>query len=346
MAASERLWHGAQRYIVRMTSGSRLRYLSAADVLAAMPTPQDQLRLAERTLRALAGSADLPPKIGVHPRPAASFAHAMPAWLGAAGPGAASDLLGIKWVAGFPDNRMLDIPAIHATLLLSDASTGQLRAIIDAGGITAVRTAAVSGVAIGRWAPTGLGRPASVAVVGAGVQGESHLRMLAEVLPGCSLRLHDRDTDRAARLAESARDRGVFAEVTTSTTAAAAITGADVVVTMVSFGPDRQLVPVDAFAAARLVVTVDYDMCLPAEVARNADLFLVDEAGQFLANRASGVFVGYPDPAGIIGEHLDTPPTIGRVVVSHLGVGLADVVFGDAVLAAAERAGRGTILPR
>ncbi len=311
-----------------------------------MPEIPDQLRLAERTLRALAHDADLPAKIGVHPRPDSSFAHAMPAWLRGPGPGATGDLLGIKWVAGFPANRTLDIPAINATLLLSDASTGELRAVLDAGGITAVRTAAVSGVAVARWAPTGLGRPLEIAVVGAGVQGESHVAMLATVAPGCSLRLHDRDAERAARLADIARARGTFHTVVTSDTAVDAISGADVVVTMVSFGPDRQQVPPDAFAAARLVVTVDYDMCLPAVVAREAELFLVDEVGQFLANRSGGVFVGYPDPVGIIGEHLDTPSVGGTIVVTHLGVGLADVVFGDAILAAAEREGRGVLLPR
>ena len=36
----------------------------------------------------------------------------------------------------------------------------------------------------------------------------------------------------------------------------------------------------------------------------------------------------------------------GRVVVTHLGTGLADVVFGSAILAAATARGLGSILPR
>ena len=138
----------------------------------------------------------------------------------------------------------------------------------------------------------------------------------------------------------------MFGDVSTRPTAEAAITGADVVITMVSFGPDRQTVPADAFAAARLVVAVDYDMCLPAAVARDSALFLVDETGQFLANRAAGVFAGYPDPAGIIGEHLDASRPDGTLVVTHLGVGLADIVFGDAFLRNAEERGLGLLLPR
>ena len=64
-----------------------IRFLSAVDVLAAMPDLDERLALAERTLTALVADAELPPKIGVHPRPDGSFAHAMPAHLrGAGGP--------------------------------------------------------------------------------------------------------------------------------------------------------------------------------------------------------------------------------------------------------------------
>ena len=47
-----------------------LRYLAAADVLAAMPDLDERLALAERTMTALVADAELPPKIAVHPRPA------------------------------------------------------------------------------------------------------------------------------------------------------------------------------------------------------------------------------------------------------------------------------------
>jgi ornithine cyclodeaminase/alanine dehydrogenase len=96
-----------------------------------------------------------------------------------------------------------------------------------------------------------------------------------------------------------------------------------------------------------LVVAVDYATMVAASVAREAALFVVDEGGQFLANRDAGQFDGYPDPAATLGEALlsGTPrPPAGRVVVTHLGVGLADVVFGDAIVRRAEAAGLGTLL--
>jgi ornithine cyclodeaminase/alanine dehydrogenase-like protein (mu-crystallin family) len=95
-------------------------------------------------------------------------------------------------------------------------------------------------------------------------------------------------------------------------------------------------------------VPVDYATYCAAEVAREADLFLVDHREQFLANRDAGLFDGYPDPAATLGEAIlaATPRPAGRVVVSHLGVGLADVVFGDAIVRRAESAGLGVELAR
>src|SRR5580765_3058610 len=86
-----------------------LRWYGAADVAAAMPEIEERLQRAELTMTALArpGASELPPKIAVHPRPDGSFAHAMPAYLRGVEPSGVDDLLGIKWIAGFPANRQL-----------------------------------------------------------------------------------------------------------------------------------------------------------------------------------------------------------------------------------------------
>src|SRR5690349_17862188 len=103
-----------------------LRYLDRAAVEASMPPVEERLRLAELTMRALAsGTAQLPAKIGISPRPADSFAHAMPAHLRASSTGtdATDDLVGIKWVLGFPTNNAIGVPAIHAIAILNDPTT-------------------------------------------------------------------------------------------------------------------------------------------------------------------------------------------------------------------------------
>jgi ornithine cyclodeaminase/alanine dehydrogenase-like protein (mu-crystallin family) len=326
-----------------------LRYLSGADVVEAMPSLPERLALAEAALRGLAEGAELPPKIGVHPRPEASFAHAMPALLPGAATDGSGDRLGMKWVSGNPANNAAGLAAIHGLLLLNDPVTTQPIAIMDAGPITAERTAATSGVAIRAFAPE-VGRATRVALVGAGVQGRSHVPVLGYVLPGADLVVYDRDPRRAASLAALASSTEGIGSASVANSAREAAAGADIVVTVASFVPprERQVMTEDWLTPHALVVPVDYATYCAAEVARGADLFLVDHTAQFLANRDIGNFDGYPEPTEMIGEALARGvrrPT-GRVVATHLGTGLADVVFGSAILEAAMERGLGTILPR
>lgn len=322
-------------------------YLSADDVRAAMPDLAERLRLAERTMTALVRDAELPPKIAVHPRPDGSFAHVMPAHLRGADPAGGDDLLGMKWIAGFPTNRQRSLPALHGLVLLVDPLSGVPRAILDAGPITAERTAAISGVAIARFAPSVVDRPVRVALVGAGVQGRSHVPVIGRVLPGTELTIFDRHPDRAERLVGVARETPGIGSAGPAADARAAIAVADVVVTAASFGGPGQLLTNDWLSPDALVVPVDYATYCAAEVAREAALFLVDQREQFLATRESGAFDGYPDPAATLGEAIlagTERPERGRVVVTHLGVGLADLVFADAIVRRADALGLGTSL--
>jgi ornithine cyclodeaminase/alanine dehydrogenase-like protein (mu-crystallin family) len=333
-----------------------LRYLSASDVLATLPRVEERLVLAERTLLALVADAELPPKFGVHPRPQASFGHAMPALLRGRSQDGGDDLLGMKWVVGFPSNVArsdpsgVTLPAISATVILNEATTGIPRAILDAGPITAHRTAAVSGVAIARWAAPVIDGPAHVAMIGAGVQARSHLLVLGHVLPGATLALCDRDLDRAESLAAEIGGGSFsatpFGGARVVVDPNETVEGADLVITMASFGPDHGIVDPGAFAPNATIVAIDYDVCVPAAIADRASLFLTDDRGQFLATRTGATFMGYRDPDAMIGEALrdGTQRPKGQVLVSHLGVGLADVVFADAILRAAEARGLGTPL--
>ncbi len=326
-----------------------LRYLAAADVVACMPTLPERLLLAERTLVGLAEGAELPPKIGVHPRPAGSFAHAMPAYLPGADADGSRDLLGMKWIAGVPGNIEAGLPALHALVLVNDPVTGVPRAILDGGPITAARTAAVSGTAVARWAPPAWGRAPRAAIVGAGIQGRAHVDVLGHLLPGVEIAVHDRDPDRAASLAGDAAGVPGIAAARAVDDAREAVAGVDVVVTCVSFGPVRQVMTEAWFASDALVVAVDYATSVAADVARAASIFVVDEEGQFRANRDAGLFEGYPDPAGILGTAIRDGwrrSASGRVLATHLGTGLADLVFADAILARAEERGAGILLAR
>src|SRR5436190_8930936 len=206
-----------------------LRWLNAAAVVAAMPPLSERLELAERTMVALLADAELPPKIAVHPRPTGSFAHAMPAHLRDREPVGAADLLGIKWIAGVPENRSAGLPALHGLVVLNDPATGVPVAILDAAPITAERTAAVSGVAIRLFAPPPKDSARRVAILGAGVQARSHLLVIGETLAGAHVEVFDRHPDRAAAVADEASRTAGIAEARAAASARHAVMGADVV---------------------------------------------------------------------------------------------------------------------
>ena len=327
-----------------------LRWLSASDVVAAMPPISERLALAERTMVALAtaGGAEMPPKLAIHPRPAASFMHAMPAML--RGTDLFGDRLGMKWVAGFATNNEIGLAGISALVIVNDPATGIPLAIMDGGPITAQRTAAVSGVALQRFKPVVSGRPVRAALIGAGVQGRSHLPVFGHTVPGVELHLFDPDPRRSNALAEEARATVGIGSVVVEQSARDAIDGADVVLTAAAFGPpeDRQQMTNAWLSPGATVIPIDYATYCAAEVAEQAALFVVDERGQYLANRDAGNFDGYPDPGATLGEAIlaGTPRPEGRVVITHLGVGLSDVVFSDAILKSAEARGLGMELPR
>jgi ornithine cyclodeaminase/alanine dehydrogenase-like protein (mu-crystallin family) len=170
------------------------------------------------------------------------------------------------------------------------------------------------------------------------------------VLPGSTVRVFDRHPERAEALAEAARTMEGITSATAHPDAREAVAEADVVVTVASFtSPERrQQMSNDWLRPDATVVPVDYATYCAAEVAREAALFLVDHRDQFLANREAGNFDDYPDPGATLGEAIlaRTPRPSGRVVVTHLGVGLADVVFGAAILRRAEQLRIGTLLER
>ena len=129
------------------------------------------------------GEWSMPPKVYVPAYPAGDF-RAMPAI------GAGHALL--KWVTSFPGNPARGLPTVTGLVLLSDASDGSLRAALDAGAVTALRTGAAAVLA----AET-LGRrdAETASVIGAGVNGRATAKTF--LARGRTVMLWDIDEQRA-----------------------------------------------------------------------------------------------------------------------------------------------------
>jgi alanine dehydrogenase len=161
----------------------------SADHVEAAVSPEGAVEAVRDAFVAYArGEWSMPPKVYVPAYPAGDF-RAMPAL------GAGHALL--KWVTSFPGNPAQGLPTVMGLVLLSDASNGSLRAVLDAGAVTALRTGAAAVLA----AET-LGRAdaETAAVVGAGVNGIAAARTF--VARGRDVALYDVDSERARLAAD------------------------------------------------------------------------------------------------------------------------------------------------
>ena len=144
---------------------------------------------------------------------------------------AASDtagLIAVKAVMLNERNKAAGLPAINGAILLLDAETGSLKATLGAEWITAVRTAGLSAVAAKRLAMPG---SSVLGLIGAGVQGESHLRAFADLFPLRHVKIYNRSQPGIERLIGIARELGLSAE---ATTAREAVSDVDLIATSVS----------------------------------------------------------------------------------------------------------------
>lgn len=304
-----------------------LTYLDRASVRRLLPGVVEQLDRLERTYRAMAHDrVENPPKIGVHARPS-TFIHAMPAHL------RDDDLTAMKWVSAYPGNPARGLPYISGLVILNDSETGLPLAVMDAAEITAVRTAAASGVTIRHLAHPGWRR---VAILGYGEQGREHAKVVRTLNPEAVVTVYG-----------GPRLEGPLPEVEVVTDARTAVEGADVVITAGPMSPDRRRRLERSWLPDRtLVVPVDFDAYVPADVATAADAFVVDDIEQFEHYRTLGYFAGWPTPRTSLGAALEAEPAGDLRVSCSLGVGAIDAALAGAVWEAAQREQVGVRLPR
>jgi alanine dehydrogenase len=158
-------------------------FFAGKDVVAAVSPERAVEAVRDAFVAYHRGEWSMPPKVYVPAYPAGDF-RAMPA-LGAGN-------AALKWVTSFPGNPAQGLPTVMGLVVLSDASNGALRAVLDAGAVTALRTGAAAVLAAETLGRAGA---STAAVVGAGVNGRAAARTF--IARGREVALWDVDRNRA-----------------------------------------------------------------------------------------------------------------------------------------------------
>ena len=251
--------------------------------------------------------------------------------------------MAVKVIAVFPGNRGTPFDSHQGVVLLFEGEHGSLRAILDASEVTAIRTAAVSGVATRLLAREDA---ADLAILGSGVQARTHLAAMLVVRHVRRVRVWSPNAENRDRFIEyESRRHNVPVEPAASVQSAVA--GADVICTTTSA---REPVLRGKWIAAGAHVnavgsSIKTARELDTEAVRRSRLFVdrrestLNEAGDFLIPKAEGA-IGDDHIRGEIGDLL-----LGRVrgresdkeitLFKSVGLAVQDLVIATQAAAAA-----------
>ena len=270
----------------------RTLLVSHRDVAGLLPMPECIDAMAD-AFRALAiGDALLPLRQVISLPNSRNLLALMPGQLGINSRDRSA--VGAKVITVFPGNETTPLDSHLGVVLLFEAEMGRLLAIIDASSVTAIRTAAVSGVATKLLSNPDAG---DLAILGAGVQAMTHLEAMRAVRTIRRARVWSRTAQRCTRFAEKAWKRfGVAVEVAESAEACAR--GADLICTVTA---SREPVLRGAWVAegahinavgASLPVARELDSALVARSRVYVDRreSALAEAGDILIPMAEGAF--------------------------------------------------------
>jgi len=260
------------------------------------------------------------------------------------------DTFGLKVVSVFPGNHGTAYDSHQGIVMLFETDHGTPVAIVDASAITAIRTAAASGVAtrlLARENATALG------VLGSGVQARSHLEAMACVRPITRARVFARDRGRRERCArDAASTLGIAVEPVQS--AQAAVDGADIICTATSskepvlmgdwLTPGCHINAVGS--SVRWTRELDTAAVLASRLFVDRTESTVNESGDFLFPKQEGAL----DESHIVGEIGDilVGTIAGRTsedeitLFKSLGLAVEDLAAAHYVYERATETGTGT----
>jgi ornithine cyclodeaminase len=262
------------------------------------------------------------------------------------------DGIGLKAITVFPGNEGTHYDSHQGVVLLFEATHGSLAAICDASSITAIRTAAASGVATRALAQPNAG---DVAILGSGVQADTHLDAMVAVRPVRRVRVWSRTPANAAKFVARARARHQL-PIEAVPDARSAIVGADIVCTVTSsavpvvqggwIAPGTHLNVVGAsHAKAR---EIDSDGVAKSRFYVDRRESALNESGDFLVPKSEGRF-GDEHIVGEVGEVLEGKATGRRspdeiTLFKSLGLAVEDLAAAHFVAERAAALGVGTVV--
>ncbi|MFF4325534.1 ornithine cyclodeaminase family protein [Streptomyces sp. NPDC001591] len=222
-------------------------------------------------------------------------------------PAASGAYAGVKIAGVAPGNPARGLPRITGSYLLLDGPTLRPLALLDGAALTALRTPAVSALALRHLTRTG--RPLRLVLFGAGPQAYGHLEAVLELRELAEAVIVARDPGRAEQLAAHARSLGIPARTGTPQDVAEA----DLVLCCTTAREplfDGRLVAPEAVVVA--VGSHEPD-------ARETDTALVRRAAVYVESRAAAL-----REAG----DLLIPEAEGAIGPGHISGTLADLVAG------------------
>jgi ornithine cyclodeaminase len=240
-----------------------MRILTADDVRASI-TMKEAIEAVRKGFIALsAGQAQVPLRSNIETEDGISLY--MPAYM------QGESFSTVKVVSVYRGNNRFGLPTILAAVLVTDAETGQPRALMDGSYLTALRTGAASGLATELMARAD---SSVLGVIGAGTQARTQIEAILAVRPIREVRVHCRSgaekfvSEMAERFpnvnfvaAKSASDalRGADIAAAATTSATPVIHAADIapgthINGVGSFTPQMQEVAADVVIRARIVV--------------------------------------------------------------------------------------------
>lgn len=291
------------------------------------------------------GLCQLPVKIHVNTRPG-TYINAMPSYVGGVG-----EATGLKWVAGYPENRAKGIPVTWGLMVMNDSDTGAVTAVMDARWITAIRTAAVAAVTA-KYCK--VKDTKAMTIIGAGEQGRWNARLFKLVIPELK-KIYIGDLYEGAVKAYLEKMQPLMPDVEfvpfyTEAERQAAIDDSRVLLTATQRS-DKPIIYNEMLHKGMLGMPLESTAWEGKTYTRFADRFVCDDWNLVQTYLKDGKYTdGLPEEYQLLGDIINGK-SVGRaneeefVISSSHGVALSDVALGKLILERAEAAGAGIVLP-